>query len=144
MLELECLPSAYLSDFPSASPRIFSSYEPSDKPSPAPSNAPSAGIVVEGCVLGGGTNDVCLAHNSVGRGGGNNTILEAEVDGGQLQVDNLGIYTITGGSMNTIQCPGPSSTITGGSFNSIINRCEYSTITGGTGKYNVCYCCCRC
>ena len=53
MLELECLPSAYLSDFPSASPRIFSSYEPSDKPSPALSNAPSVGNVVEGSVIGG-------------------------------------------------------------------------------------------
>ena len=41
---------------------------------------------MEGCVHGGGTNDVCLAHNSVVSGGGNNTILEAEVDGGQLQV----------------------------------------------------------
>ena len=76
---------------------------------------------MEGCVHGGGMNDVCVAHNSVVSGGGNNTILEAEVDGGQLQVDNLGIHTITGGSMNKIQCPGPSSTITGGSFNSITN-----------------------
>ena len=80
---LECLPSAYLSDFPSASPSICSSYEPSDKPSLALSNALSVGNVVEGCVFGGGKNNVCLASNSVG-GGGNNTILEAEVDRRQL------------------------------------------------------------
>ena len=68
----------------------------------------------------------------------NNTILEAEVDRRQLQVDNiLGAHTITGGSMNKIKCPGPSLTIAGGSFNSITNRCEYSTIVGGTGKSNV-------
>ena len=54
-------------------------------------------------------------------GGRKNTILEAEVDRRQLQVDNVGTHTITGGSMNKIQCPGPSSTITGGSFNSITN-----------------------
>ena len=92
---LECLPSAYLSDFPSASPSICSSYKPSDKPSPAPSNAPSVGNVVEGCVIGGGKNNVCLASNSIVGGGGNNTILEAKVDGRQLQVDNLGTHTIT-------------------------------------------------
>ena len=118
---LECLPSAYLSDFPSASRSIFSSYEPSDKPSLALSNAPSVGNVVEGCVIGGGKNNVCLASNPVVGVGGNNTILEAEVDGRQLQVDDLGTHTITAGSMNKIQCPGPSSTITGGSFNSITN-----------------------
>ena len=55
---LECLPSAYLSDFPSASPSIFSSYEPSDKPSLALSNALSVGNVVEGCVIGGGKNNL--------------------------------------------------------------------------------------
>ena len=74
------LPSVYLSDFPCASPSIFSSYEPSDKPSPAPSNVPSAGTVVKGSVIGGGDNNVCVAGNSVVIGGGNNTILEAEVD----------------------------------------------------------------
>ena len=62
---LECLPSAYLSDFPSASRSIFSSYEPSDKPSLALSNAPSVGNVVEGCVIGGEKNKVCLASNFV-------------------------------------------------------------------------------
>ena len=132
---LECLPSVYLSDFPCASPSIFLSYKPSDKPSPAPSNAPSVGNIVEGCVIGGGKNNVCLASNPVVGVGGNNTILEAEVDGRQLQVDNLGTHTITAGSMNKIQCPGPSSTITGGSFNSITNQCEYSTMMGGTGKF---------
>ena len=78
---------------------------------------------------------MCLASNSIVGGGGNNTILEAKVDGRQLQVDNLGTHTITAGSMNKIQCPGPSSTITGGSFNSITNQYIYSTIVGGTGKF---------
>ena len=64
---LECLPSAYLSD------------KPSDKPSPAPSNAPSVGNVVEGCVIGGGNNNVCLASNPVVGVGGNNTILEEKL-----------------------------------------------------------------
>ena len=80
---------------------------------------------------------MCLAGNSVVNGGGNNTILEAELDAGQLQNLTLGTHKITGGSTNKIQCPGPSSTIIGGSFNSVTNRCEYSTIVGGKGKYNV-------
>ena len=49
--------------------------------------------------------------------------------------DILATHNITGGSMNKIQCPGPSSTITVGSFNSITNRCEYSTIVGRTVKF---------
>ena len=78
---------------------------------------------------------MCLAGNSVVNGGGNNTILEAELDAGQLQNLTLGTHKITGGSTNKIQCPGPSSTIIGGSFNSITNRCEYSTIVGRTVKF---------
>ena len=62
---LECLPSAYLSDFFIASPSIFSSYKPCDKPSHVPSSVPSAGNVGEGSVIGGGKNTVCLAGNSV-------------------------------------------------------------------------------
>ena len=49
---LECLRSAYLSDFPSASSSIFSSYKPSNKPSLTPSNAPSVGTFVRGLVIG--------------------------------------------------------------------------------------------
>ena len=53
-----------------------------------------------------------------------------------IQVDNiLGTHTVTGGSMNKIQCLRFSSTITGGSYNSITNRCGYSTIVGGTGNF---------
>ena len=60
---LECLESAYLSDFPSVSPSICSSYKPSDKPSLALSNTLSVGNVVEGCVIAGEKNKVCLASN---------------------------------------------------------------------------------
>jgi hypothetical protein len=81
---------------------------------------------------------VCLAGNSIVSGGWKNIILLAEVARRQLQDSNVGAHTITGGSTNKIQCPGPGSTLTikGGSYNSITNRCEYSTIVGGTGKYN--------
>ena len=60
---LECLPSAYPSDFPSTSPSIFSSPASSVLPTGAPSNAPIVGNVVEGCVIAGEKNKVCLASN---------------------------------------------------------------------------------
>ena len=99
------------------------------------SKSPSVGNVVEGSVISGGDNNVCLAENAAVSGGWNNKILEAVVNRRKLQDSNVGAHTITGDSTNKIQCPGPGSTITGGSFHSITNRCEYSTIMGGTGKY---------
>ena len=104
------------------------------------SKSPSVGNVVEGSVISGGDNNVCLAENSAVSGGGTNIILGFSRVGSKrrrkLQDSNSGAHTITGGSTNKIQCPGPGSTITGGSFNSITNQCEYSTIVGGTGKSN--------
>ena len=131
-------PSTSPSDFPSAFPSSTPTSYPSAAPTESfvPSSAPSVQTVVETSDVGGGDNNVCLAEYSIVSGGGNNTILEPVTDRRQLQGDNLGAHTITGGSMNKIQCIGPGSTITGGSFNSITNQCEYSTIVGGTGKSN--------
>lgn len=129
-------PSTSPSDFPSAFPSSTPTSYPSAAPTESfvPSSAPSVQTVVETSDVGGGDNNVCMAEYSIVSGGGNNTILESVADRRQLQGDNLGAHTITGGSMNKIQCIGPGSTITGGSFNSITNQCEYSTIVGGTAN----------